>query len=113
MFGLGPQVPQIDAKDVYDQIKKGSDALLIDVRTAGEVEKGKIKGSLHVPLDQLESSIVEKIPDKDKTIYVYCLSGARSAQAVLMMQQMGYKKVFSMKSGLLSWRSHNFPLENV
>lgn len=111
MFGFGPQVPQIDVTDVYEQIKKGSDALLIDVRTSGEVEKGKIKGSVHVPLDQFESMIDKKAPDKNKTMYVYCLSGSRSAQAVHMMQQMGYEKVFSMKSGLLSWRSHNFPLE--
>ena len=111
MFGLGPQVPQIDAMDVYSQIKKGSNAVIIDVRTAGEVEKGKIKGSIHIPLDQIEDLIQDKIPNKEKTLYVYCLSGSRSAQAVLMMQQMGYEKVFSMKSGLLSWRSHNFPLE--
>lgn len=111
MFGLGPQVPQIDAKDVYEQIKKGSDAVIIDVRTAGEVEKGKIKESIHIPLDQIEDLIQDKVPNKEKTLYVYCLSGNRSAQAVSILKQKGYKKVFSMKSGLLSWRAHNFPLE--
>jgi len=112
MFGLTSQVPQIDTKDVYEQIKKGTEALLIDVRTAGEVEKGKIKGSIHIPLDQLEI-IDKKVPDKGKTLYVYCLSGSRSAQAVQILEQMGYEKAFSMKSGLLSWRTKNFPLENI
>ena len=50
------------------------------------------------------------VVNKSKTIYVYCLSGSRSNVAVETMVQLGYKKVFSMTSGLLMWRSKKYPL---
>lgn len=112
MFGFGPQVPQVEAKDVLDAITQKKDILILDVRTEGEVEKGKIKGSLHIPLDQLQSKAEKILTDKEKNIYVYCLSGNRSAQAADILLKKGYKNVSSMKSGLLSWRSNNYPLEN-
>lgn len=109
MFGLSPKVPEIEAKDVKEAIDLKKDFVIVDVRTPGEIEKGKIENSISIPLDRI-STVSEKITDKEKTIYVYCLSGSRSSLAVDRMLKMGYKQVFSMKSGLLAWRAGGYSL---
>lgn len=112
MFGFdSSHVPEIDVKKAFEDIKSGKDIVILDVRTPQEISRGSIKGSINIPLQELEDVVEKEIPDKNKTIYVYCLSGSRSVVAVDFMQKTGYKKVFNMTNGLLAWRSNQFPLE--
>ncbi len=110
MFGL-PKADEVDAQKVYDNLSSGKDVTILDVRTPHEYSRGFIKGSINIPLQDLPQKIGEKIKNKDRTIYVYCLSGSRSLSAANLLVKMGYKNVFSMTSGLLSWRLRQFPLE--
>ena len=64
-------------------------AVLLDVRTPQEYREGHIPGSINVPLQSL--STADQIPaGKDTLLFVYCYSGARSAQAVRLLAGMGY-----------------------
>lgn len=110
MFGSGPKVPQIDADSLLIKVKLKENFILLDVRTSQEVSKGKIGGSVNIPVDRVTLEVENVIPDKSKTVYVYCLSGSRSTAAVDVMIKLGYKNVFSLTSGLLSWRAKNYPL---
>lgn len=105
---LTPNVPQVEVKDLFDFIKKNKDLVLLDVRTPMEYSKGKIAGSINLPVDKVKEEVEKLIPEKDKEIYVYCLSGSRSVFAVDTMIKLGYKKVFDVKNGLLAWRVSNF-----
>ena len=74
---LTPKVPQVEAKDLFDAINSKEEMVILDVRTPSEYSKGKIKGSINLPVDKIQE--VEKvIKDKEKKIYVHCLSGSRS-----------------------------------
>ncbi len=111
MFGIKiPDVPEVDAEKVYADIKDKKDILLLDVRTPQEYSREHIEKSIHIPLQELIQNLENEIPDKNASIYVYCLSGSRSASAVAQMLKMGYKNVYSMTSGLLAWRIKNYPL---
>lgn len=66
------------------------DAVLLDVRTAEEYRDGHIEGSINLPLDRI-SSIEEAVKNKNTRLYVHCLSGGRSRQAVAYLKQLGYK----------------------
>lgn len=101
---------QISVEDVQKAIIEQKDFILVDVRTPGEYERGNIAGSINIPLDDIDANISQRIPDKQKTIYMYCLSGARSDSAADILTQFGYQNVFSMTSGLLMWRSKKIPL---
>ena len=102
--------PQITADEVYKAISDKTNIIILDVRTPGEYSKGKIEGSINMPVDTISNEVITTFPDKSKTIYVYCLSGSRSNVAVDTMKQLGYTNVFSMTSGLLMWRSKKYPL---
>lgn len=111
MFSFNaPQVPQVSAKDLFEAIEKKEDFIILDVRTPGEYEKGKIQNSINLPVDQIQEKIETIIPEKDKKTYVYCLSGSRSVFAVSQMIALGYKNVFDLQNGLLSWRISKYPL---
>lgn len=102
---LEPQVPQISALEVKTAIDAKQNIILLDVRTIGECARGMISGAINIPVNEVPVKIASTIPDKNATVYVYCLSGSRSVYAVEAMVQMGYKNVFNMTSGLLAWRS--------
>lgn len=112
MFGfLTPNVPQISAEEVKKALDENQDVLLLDVRTSEEFAKNRIKGAINVPVDQVEDKISSFIPNKERKIYIYCLSSSRSVHAVDTMQKLGYTNVYNLTSGLLAWRAKQFPLE--
>ncbi len=67
-------------------------AVLLDVRTPQEYREGRIPGGKNVPLQEL-SRVAGVAAEKDTPIFVYCRSGARSAQAVKALARMGYINV--------------------
>ena len=74
-----------------EEYKRTVGAVLIDVRTTEEYKEGHIDGSINIPLDQI-MTVNNIIKDRETSIFVHCLSGSRSGQAVSYLQQMGYKK---------------------
>ena len=77
-------------------------AVLLDVRTEEEYHDGHIEGSINIPLDRI-SSVENTIKDKSTPLYVHCLSGGRSGQAVSYLKQIGYTNAKSI-GGISSYR---------
>jgi len=78
---------------------------LIDVRTPNEYGGGHIKNAINV--DFFNSANFEKYCEKmskDKPVYLYCRSGARSQRAAHKLIGMGFEKVYDLKGGYMSWR---------
>ena len=67
-------------------------AVLLDVRTPEEYRAGHIPGSKNVPLQSLDK-VTSFVNNQDTPVFVYCRSGARSAQAVSVLEGMGYTNV--------------------
>jgi phage shock protein E len=65
---------------------------LLDVRTPGEFRSGAIPGSVNVPVDTISEATLPTA-DRSAKIVVYCLSGARSAQAQRTLRGLGYTDV--------------------
>ncbi len=83
------------APDINDGLRRfhaTPGALLVDVREADEYENGHIPGSVNLPLSALDTAEIS-IPRRDTPLFVYCLAGTRSAQAVARLQRMGYARV--------------------
>ncbi|MDO8269603.1 MAG: rhodanese-like domain-containing protein [Candidatus Levybacteria bacterium] len=109
MFGIGVKVPEISVDELKKLIDNGQKITILDVRTELEVSRGKILNSINIPLDRIQKT-EELVPDKNSEIYVYCLSGSRSAIAVDQLIKMGYQNTHNVASGLLAWRAKKFPL---
>ena len=92
LFGFSRQP---DINQGVTQYQNTPGAILLDVRTPQEYREGHIPASHNVPLQDLES-VAFVTEDMDAPLFVYCRSGARSRQATLLLQQMGYTKVYNI-----------------
>ncbi len=63
--------------------------IILDVRTPMEFAMGACPGALNVELDNL-GQWAQAIEDKDRTIILYCASGARSSYGVRILKQLGF-----------------------
>jgi rhodanese-related sulfurtransferase len=70
---------------------------ILDVRTKKEYEKGRIKGSKHIHLDELRERL-DEIPRKMPVI-TYCATGLRSYYAYRILKQKGFK-VLNLSGGI-------------
>lgn len=95
-------VNTIDADKAIEMMASGDPYVLVDVRTEEEYAEGHIEGALLLPLDQLETLAEEKLPDKDATILIYCRSGNRSAQASVLLVELGYTQIYDF-GGIMDW----------
>ena len=66
--------------------------VLVDVREPEEFLHRRIPGSVNLPLSALDTA-PEAFPDKDRPLYLYCYSGARSGQAAATLRRMGFTQV--------------------
>ena len=84
---------------------------VIDVREPDEYSGafGHILGAKLVPLGSLVARL-EELP-KDKPLVMVCRSGARSAQATVLLKNKGIAKVANLAGGMLRWRAQRFPAE--
>lgn len=72
--------------DLKELVKNG--AMIVDVRTPGEYAGGHIKGSINIPLQNLDKGLSKL--SKDKTIITCCASGMRSGSAKSLLKSKGY-----------------------
>ena len=62
----------------HERSQKDQEVVLVDVREKHEWDEGHIPEAIHVPRGFLELQIEEAVPDKDKTVVLYCAAGVRS-----------------------------------
>ena len=68
-------------------------ANVLDVRTAGEYERGHVAGARNVSImDPAFKVKVEDLP-RDQPVYVYCGTGHRSGRAASILEGMGFERV--------------------
>lgn len=75
---------------VTDELARG--AQLIDVRTPGEFQDGHVQQAVNWPLNRLQAGVMPDV-DKNTTVYVYCRSGSRSAEAKRLLEAAGFTRV--------------------
>jgi len=93
----------LTANEFKAAISKG-DVQLVDVRTAREYKSGHISKALNIDFFQRSAFMagIEKL-DKSKPVYLYCRSGNRSQKAARMISEMGFRQIFDLQGGYLSW----------
>ncbi|MBT4020021.1 MAG: rhodanese-like domain-containing protein [Alphaproteobacteria bacterium] len=92
-------VQNVDPKTAADWIEAG-DAILIDVREAGEHAAERIANAELIPLSAFR---IDAVP-QDKRVVVHCAGGKRAAQAVGFLQISGHKDVHNMVGGIMGWK---------
>jgi sulfur dioxygenase len=84
---------------------------LVDVRAPEEFSGplGHIRGARPIPLERIGEHAGEL--SRDVPVVTVCRSGARSAQAVVLLQRAGIRQVANLAGGMLRWVSEHHPVE--
>ncbi len=89
-------------------IEDKPDLVLLDVRTASEYEEGHIEGAVNIPVQELSVRFDELSPEDE--LLVYCRTGNRSAQAVDILLDLGFTKIYHMDEGITGWIEAGYPV---
>jgi rhodanese-related sulfurtransferase len=100
--------------DLREELQNSPDLMLLDIREPYEFDTMHIEGATNVPRGVLETACdynyeetdPELVEARDRNIVVICRSGKRSVLAADVMQQMGYRKIRSLKTGMLGWSDY-------
>lgn len=91
----------IDAQQAQAMTRQG--ALLLDVRQPEEYAALHAPDARLIPLGELPTRLGELASWKDKPIVVMCRSGRRSAQAVSLLREAGFRNVSNLAGGIQGW----------
>jgi sulfur-carrier protein adenylyltransferase/sulfurtransferase len=95
------QVPTIEARELKAKLDRKEPFVLVDVREPYEYEICRIPGSRLIPLGELPARLSEL--DSADDIILQCKSGARSARALHILQEAGFKKLSNLEGGITAW----------
>ncbi|MGA7876462.1 MAG: FAD-dependent oxidoreductase [Desulfoferrobacter sp.] len=98
--GIARSIPPFEAKQ---RIDKGGDVILLDVRTPDEYRMLRLPydNVRHIPLGALRERACE-LP-KDKDILAFCKISLRGYEAQLILNSVGFEKVWFIEGGLQAW----------
>jgi rhodanese-related sulfurtransferase len=105
---LRANMKEYSPKQVAGMLKEGS-IVLLDVRTYEERGQCHIKGSLHIPLNEISERLKTLEKYRPKEIVCYCHSGSRSFVAAAMLQKHGFTAA-NMKGGISEWKYLNLKM---
>lgn len=87
--------------------------LVLDVREPAEYTGplGHIPGARLLPIGELEKHL-DTLPT-DRPIVTVCRTGARSAQAAVLLQRAGITRVANLAGGMVRWVAQRYPIERT
>ncbi len=92
---------EITARELAAQLKNGNRPVLLDVREEHEWEIAHLEGARLIPQGDLPARLHEL--DSADAIVLYCSSGQRSARALNLLRDAGFRRVKNLRGGLNAW----------
>ncbi|HWO94342.1 MAG TPA: rhodanese-like domain-containing protein [Dehalococcoidia bacterium] len=96
--------------DEAEEILRGDNVALIDVREPHEYEEGHLPGAKLLPVNSVLQR-ADELP-KDKDLVFVCAKGQRSALAAEMAAALGHTtQLYNIEGGTDAWREAGKPIE--
>ena len=111
-------IQTVTVRGLRHALDNGDDILVVDVRDPHEWDISAIEGALRIPKPAIQlaknsiqsgrklwqETILKDIP-KDKTVYLHCRSGKRSADSIAFLSEIGYDldRMYNVEGGILAW----------
>jgi thioredoxin 1 len=105
VIGLTSVGQNLRAVDFQKKMQELPNAPVVDVRTPDEFSQSHLKNAVNINInDENFPNQIGKL-DKNKPVFVYCLSGSRSSYAARFMLSQGFKTVYDLTGGMIKWRT--------
>lgn len=99
----------LKASEFYEKTN-ATNVQLVDIRTSEEYQSGHIKNSVNIDFtsNTFKESFVDFNPQKP--LYIYCKTGIRSAKAISILENKGFKFVYDLKGGITAWKEAGYQM---
>ena len=89
-------------------IETNPDLVIVDVRTPEEFATGYLEGAVNLCVECDAQLLLDNL-DPNDDILLYCRTGRRSANALEILRENGYEKVYNMLGGITAWVNAGYP----
>lgn len=100
----------VNAKQAIVLVSNDDNVTLLDVRTEGEYETRHLKNAIHIPVQELSTSLDKLQEVKNKQLVVYCRSGSRSIKASRILEENGFTPL-NVEGGIIELMRNDAVLE--
>ncbi|MFC1939447.1 rhodanese-like domain-containing protein [Chloroflexota bacterium] len=105
-------IEDVSAQEAFTLIEDNQnnpDFIIIDVRTPQEFADGHVEKANNLDFNsETFRDDLNKL-DKDKTYLIYCRSGNRSRNALNIMRELDFGKIYHMSGGIIEWAEEGLP----
>jgi rhodanese-related sulfurtransferase len=111
------RIREMTPEEVFEETEAGEPWLIVDVREPYEYERLHVPGSVLIPRGLLEGAAEPDSPHRidalagarERPVALLCSTGARSALAAVVLEQMGFTRVVNIAGGIQLWDSEDLP----
>ena len=96
-------IKHVSMNDIVQIMEENENYIILDVRTQAEYNQGHIPNAICIPNETIDENVVNKLPDKNQMILVYCRSGNRSKEAAEKLKKLGYTNLIEF-GGIIDWK---------
>ncbi len=101
----------VSAADAYEIVQSAPEGLVIlDLRREDEFDEAHIPGAVNMDFYSYDFETRLDQLDREAPYIIYCRTGNRSAEARLLMQELGFMEVYEIDGGIVSWADSGLPL---
>jgi rhodanese-related sulfurtransferase len=86
-----------------------TEVTILDVSQSTDHKKEHLENAMNIPLSKLETSLGQLEPFKEKSLLVFCQTGAQSPQACKKLYKLGFHQVINLVGGLKAWDEQKLP----
>ena len=116
---IGDAAERDNAEDIFlseayrlmEQYADDPGFVILDLRSPADYASGHLAGAVNLeyvsPFSFEEA--VDKL-DRSRRYLIHCYGGGRSAEAAMLMEEMGFDKIYNMTQGLNAWQAAECPL---
>ncbi len=98
---------EISPKEAYEMMNKG-DCTLVDLSKPTKYRDGHIKNAILIEFHPNTFKKEISAIDRSKPIIIYCGTGKKTAKAVSVMKDLGFKGFYIISGGLRAWKEAGF-----
>ncbi len=85
--------------------------VVLDVRTPEEFAESHLAGAININVEGPGFEDAVSDLDENAPVFVYCRTGRRSANAITIMQDLGFADLYDLDGGIVSWAHAGLPTE--
>ena len=97
------EIRYVSMNEIISIMEENENYIILDVRTIEEYNEGHIPNAICIPNETIDEDVINKLPNKDQLILIYCRSGNRSKQAANKLKKLGYTNLIEF-GGIIDWK---------